>query len=136
MWAVGAIIYEMFTGEGAFAADNPVAVFYKIVNEPFPSVRVKNPDLPAGVDQVLARACAKQPRDRFHSTSELYRELAAVSVSGGETREVGVRPLLVNAPTRIVAGAAEPTRQHLSPPPRRLKTPPPSAADVVRGQPL
>jgi serine/threonine-protein kinase len=85
VWAVGALVYEMLTGEGAFQAENPVAVFYKIVNDPFPTVGSKVAGVTRAVDYVLGRACAKKPIERFQSTTEFARELELAASTTSES---------------------------------------------------
>ena len=64
VYALGAIVYELLTGHPPFEADTAV-VMMKHVYDPPPSVRERNPSLPQAVDDVVKRALAKDPSDRF-----------------------------------------------------------------------
>ncbi|MSP63608.1 MAG: serine/threonine protein kinase, partial [Myxococcales bacterium] len=109
VWAVGAILFEVLTGRGAFAADNPVAVFYKIVNEPFPSASGHGAAVSRTVDRVLAKACSRPASARYATTGELFQDLARAALIV-ETPRVGVVPMpaqpLASDATRLITPLA------------------------------
>jgi eukaryotic-like serine/threonine-protein kinase len=61
-----------------FSADTPIAVLLKHVSDEPPSPCLLVPELPAALDDVLGRALAKQPRDRYASAGEFS---AAIDVA-------------------------------------------------------
>ena len=77
LYALGVIAYHMLAGRAPYQADTPVALALKHVMEPAPRLREARPDLPEQADQVLQRAMAKDPRDRFATASHLHAALAA-----------------------------------------------------------
>jgi serine/threonine-protein kinase len=81
VYALGIVLYEMLTGELPFTADTPVAVLLKHMQANPPSLTLKVPDLPAGVEPVLLQALAKNPADRFSTTGQLA---AALATAAGE----------------------------------------------------
>jgi DNA-binding beta-propeller fold protein YncE len=62
--------FEMLYGEPPFKRDQGVSVMYAHLSEAPPLVRSRRPELPAAVDDVLARGMAKRPRDRYGSCGE------------------------------------------------------------------
>jgi serine/threonine protein kinase len=61
----------MLAGELPFTADTPVAVLLKHISDVPPSVRLRVPELPPELDQVLERALAKDAADRYPSGAAL-----------------------------------------------------------------
>lgn len=70
IYSLGIILYEMVTGRVPFTADTPLAVILKQVSDPLPLPTSIKPDLPASVERVILKALAKNPHDRFSSTTE------------------------------------------------------------------
>jgi serine/threonine protein kinase/class 3 adenylate cyclase len=75
IFSVGAVLYEIFTGEKAFAGESTTTIIYKVMNdEPIPP-RVIEPSLPASLDAVIRKAIAKDPDQRYQSCDELREAL-------------------------------------------------------------
>jgi serine/threonine-protein kinase len=96
LYAVGLILYRLLTGKLPFDADSPMVMLQKQVSEAPTPVRTHRPDLPDWCDNVVQRALAKAPEDRFQ-TAEEFR--AAVG------RAIGLRPALDLAKALAVSAA-------------------------------
>lgn len=79
IYAVGVILYELFTGAVPFTGDSFMAVLAKTLNDPPPPMVQMNPDLrvSAELQVVIMRALAKSPDERFASMSDLAAALLA-----------------------------------------------------------
>ncbi|HEX2110051.1 MAG TPA: protein kinase [Gaiellaceae bacterium] len=76
-YSLGALLYELLTGEVPYAADSMLAVAVRHVNDPVPSVRERRRDLSPRVDALVARAMAKRREDRFPTMDALIAALEA-----------------------------------------------------------
>jgi serine/threonine protein kinase len=76
IYALGVIVFELLTGELPFIGDTPMAVLLKHIADDPPSLRLQAPDLPRDLDDILARALAKEPADRFPTASALAQAVA------------------------------------------------------------
>jgi len=79
LFSLGAVLYEMVTGERAFAGPSPGAVFDRILNRDPRRASRLNPRVPAELEAVLDRLLAKQPEGRYSSAGELAGDLEQVA---------------------------------------------------------
>lgn len=81
IYSLGIVLYELITGQKPFRADTPMAVVIKHVNDPLskPSQFVSN--LPKELDQILFKALAKKPEDRYQSMQEFANALERMQQS-------------------------------------------------------
>jgi WD40 repeat protein/DNA-binding SARP family transcriptional activator len=71
VYALGVVLYEALVGEHPFRDLPDLAVYERQLREPLPPARKHRKDLPAGVDDVIATATAKDPRHRFRDALSL-----------------------------------------------------------------
>jgi len=83
LYSVGCVIYECLTGARPFEHPDEAVVRRMHQRAPIPDVRRRRPLVPADLAQVVARALAKHPRDRWQSASEMRAALAACGCAGG-----------------------------------------------------
>src|ERR1700722_2371515 len=83
--------FELLCGEAPFRRSDSVSVMYAQLNEPPPLARLRRPDLPAGVDEVMGRALAKSPVDRYDSCREFATALRRVLEGGASGRDASPR---------------------------------------------
>ena len=70
IYSLGIILYEMVTGQVPYTADTPLAVILKHVSDPLPLPSMVKTDIPPAIEQVILKALAKNPNDRFATTAE------------------------------------------------------------------
>jgi DNA-binding SARP family transcriptional activator/ABC-type glycerol-3-phosphate transport system substrate-binding protein len=77
IYALGIVVYEMLTGKHPFPETSLTALLDRHVRDALPSVREIRPELPRGIDEVIARATAKDASQRFGDVVEVASELRA-----------------------------------------------------------
>jgi serine/threonine-protein kinase len=82
-YALAAVIYEALVGAPPFVGANARAILAKKLTTTPVSLRLVRPDVPERVDQVLMRALARHPDERFDSMEEFARALTSGSGSPG-----------------------------------------------------
>jgi serine/threonine-protein kinase len=111
IFSLGAIAYEMFTGERAFPGESTTSIIYKVMNdEPIPP-RAIEPSLSPSVDAVIRKALAKDPLQRFKSCEDFLQALRESRANPDTVIDAPVRqspiPATVQvAPRTVATGAA------------------------------
>jgi serine/threonine-protein kinase len=89
IYSLGAILYEMLTGQVPFQGPNVYAVMNsRLVGDP-PAPRSLNPEIPPQVEEIVLHAMERDPFKRYHSAAEMKKELDApetVHVTGRSQR--------------------------------------------------
>ncbi|HNF94069.1 MAG TPA: serine/threonine-protein kinase, partial [Anaerolineales bacterium] len=89
IYSLGVVLYEMLAGEVPFDAESSFGVLMKHLNEPPPPIN----GISAGMQAIINRALAKDPKDRFTSASEMVNEFADVL----EGKSVSKETLRINS---------------------------------------
>ena len=76
LYALGAVMYQLLTGETPFFAPHLPGLFAAIRNLPAPSIEKKRPDVPRDVALIVAKLLAKKPVERYQSGKDLASDLA------------------------------------------------------------
>ncbi len=75
IYSLGILMYELLVGKVPFKGDNAVEIAIKQMKEPIPSICKQNPDIPQSVENIVLRACAKNPKNRYDSVKEMYDDI-------------------------------------------------------------
>ena len=82
LYSLGVMLFQLLTGNLPLKGDSMAALMYQIANQPAPSVRSLRPELPQALADVLDRALAKSPADRYQSGAELAAQLRRCATGG------------------------------------------------------
>jgi serine/threonine-protein kinase len=85
VYGLGAMLYEMLTGERPFGKETVIGIALQHVNDPVPNILNLRPDLPGEVDVIIKKAMAKNRENRFDTALELAHELNKVAYEGEPT---------------------------------------------------
>lgn len=75
VYSLGIMTYELLTGTLPFRGDNAVEIALKHLKEPIPSVRTELPELPQSMENIIIKATAKNPKNRYANATELHDDL-------------------------------------------------------------
>lgn len=75
VYSLGIMMYELLTGVLPFRGDNAVEIALKHLKEPIPSIRTELPELPQSIENIITRATAKNPKNRYANASEMHDDL-------------------------------------------------------------
>jgi len=109
VYALGAMTYEMLTGEPPFTGPNSQAIVAKVLTEQPPLLRPKRPTVSPAVEHAVLTALQKLPADRFGSAKDFAEALDgkggtyAATVAMGATRPA--RPTRLTRPVMLAAAA-------------------------------
>jgi len=78
IYSLGVVMYELLAGRLPFRAENPIVMMHKILHEdPAPLVELR-PELPAALQEIVARAMARGREARYQTWAEMAADLASV----------------------------------------------------------
>ncbi len=82
IFSLGAVLYELLSGERAFPGETISTVIYRITHEEPTPLRRLNPAFPASLDACLQKALAKDPSRRYSRAVDLARDLGRAADGG------------------------------------------------------
>jgi hypothetical protein len=134
VYALGCVLYQSLTGNVPYPRDTEPAKIWAHMSEPPPSVTQMRSDLSPQFEQIVKRAMAKAPNDRYLSAGDLGRAALAAADS---------RNIVGRAERSVATGDAAPVdATHVGPPPAPATRanipagpPPTTAGTVAQGTP-
>lgn len=85
IFSLGVILYELATGQRPFSGGNVSTLMYKIVNEEPPHITEVEKSLPSNYENIIEKALAKDPKDRFQSCLQFIAALKGESIDTNAT---------------------------------------------------
>jgi predicted Ser/Thr protein kinase len=115
VYSLGCVLYEALTGAPPFVRERDIDVLYAHLGDPRPSASEARPDLPPGIDEVMATAMAVSPSDRYASCGAFIAAAQALVGDAGEALPpVAAAPAA--AADRVPAPEEPPARDGGAPP--------------------
>ena len=75
IYSAGILMYELLTGSVPFKGDNAVEIALKQMKERIPSIRKQNPLIPQSIENIVLKATAKNPKNRYDTIKEMNEDL-------------------------------------------------------------
>ena len=150
IFAVGLVFYELITGNKAFPAGKNVGdLVLRIQRESPPAIKSVTPGIPERVQQIIDKAIAKRPEDRYQDLRDMQRDISRVRVEqessdrGEATMVMKVADLGATIIAKPTAGAAParpplkvPTFADVKPSPAQVAPAPPTVMPVAPPPPV
>ena len=87
IYSMGILMYELLTGKLPYKGDNAVEIALKHLKEPFPRIKEEMSDIPQSVENIILRATAKNPKNRYADAKEMYNDLKTCLDESRENEE-------------------------------------------------
>ena len=75
IYALGIVLYELLTGRVPFDGESPVSIALKHFQDPLPSVVNPKAMVPQSLENIVLKATAKDPMNRYRSCYEMFQDL-------------------------------------------------------------
>lgn len=75
IYSSGILMYELLTGKLPFKGENAVEIAIKQMKDPIPSITEFHPEIPQSVENIILKATAKNPKNRYDNVNEMYDDL-------------------------------------------------------------
>lgn len=75
IYSLSVVMYEMMTGRPPFDGESPVAVAIQHINGGAPKPSSLNPNIPVGMEQIILKGMALEPKDRYGSATEMIQDM-------------------------------------------------------------
>ncbi|MCF2533028.1 serine/threonine protein kinase [Yinghuangia sp. KLBMP8922] len=108
LYALGCLMYEMLAGRAPFTAPTALAVLQRHLTDRPEPIGSHRPDVPAGLDRLVADLLEKQPEDRPASAQEVYRRLVPLMPQAARDADAALAPSIAMDPTRPLRHPAAP----------------------------
>ena len=86
VWALGAVLYEMLTGQPAFSGDSAVALIHSVLNDTPRPMRRLRPDAPSHLQDIVSKMLEKHPDSRYRLAADVLHDLTALRTALGAPR--------------------------------------------------
>ena len=102
IYSLGLVLYTTVTGESPYSTSSIVELMTKQINEPLPLIRLTRPDLPPKMDDIIQKATAKKPDERYENILLFAEDLQKImSFVNGQIIDQ-TQPLITIAQTEVV----------------------------------
>lgn len=85
IYSVGVMLYEMLTGQKPFDTDNPISIAVMHMQNTPERPRAINPNIPAGLEEIILRAMEKDPEDRYQTAADMICDIEAFKANNAIT---------------------------------------------------
>ncbi len=96
LYSVGVVLYEMLTGRVPFRGDSPISVALKHIQEKPDKPSTLNSKIPENIDDIVMKALAKEPEERFKNATEMRKQLTIILKSLNNNKQDDKKVIVSN----------------------------------------
>ena len=116
IYSLGILMYELLTGSVPFKGDTAVEIALKHMKEKIPSIRKQNPTIPQSVENIVLKATAKNPKNRYDNVRDMYKDLQTALQRDNEKRLVYEYPENDLEETKVIPQVTKEIKQVIDKP--------------------
>lgn len=116
IYSLGILMYELLTGSVPFKGDTAVEIALKHMKEKIPSIRKQNPTIPQSVENIVLKAIAKNPKNRYDNVRDMYKDLQTALQRDNEKRLVYEYPENDLEETKVIPQVTKEIKQVIDKP--------------------
>ena len=75
IYSLGILMYELLTGKVPFKGENAVEIAIKQMKDDIPSITLDHPEIPQSIENIVLKACAKNPDNRYDNVMDMYKDI-------------------------------------------------------------
>ena len=108
IYSIGILFYELLTGHLPFKGENAVEIALKHLKEPLPSIREDVPNIPQSVENIIIKATAKNPKNRYTDAREMHEDLkTCLDASRANEEKIKLKYQEVSDDTKVIKQVKE-----------------------------
>ena len=116
IYSLGILMYELLTGSVPFKGDTAVEIALKHMKEKIPSIWKQNPTIPQSVENIVLKATAKNPKNRYDNVRDMYKDLQTALQRDNEKRLVYEYPENDLEETKVIPQVTKEIKQVIDKP--------------------
>lgn len=116
IYSLGILMYELLTGSVPFKGDTAVEIALKHMKEKIPSIRKQNPTIPQSIENIVLKATAKNPKNRYDNVRDMYKDLQTALQRDNEKRLVYEYPENDLEETKVIPQVTKEIKQVIDKP--------------------
>lgn len=136
IYSLGILMYELLTGSVPFKGDNAVEIALKHIKEKIPSIRKQNPTIPQSIENIVLKAAAKNPKNRYDTVREMHNDLLTALERSSEKRLVYEYPENDLEETKVVPNLTKEIKKSMVDKPSELEENESSASNEKNKLPI